>query len=629
MLNSTFGREELSRLTKSLPLWLREPDPEIYLSDNYIVIDDETTNIDKGSPVNPRNRLILTVARLGPKHPSYNGGHNRTLYFWGGEYEQAGLSQLVQDADFIVAHNLKREYGWLLRRGYDLRKLRGYCTQIAEYVLAGNIKKPLSLDATAKRYGFEGKHEYVTWCIHNGICPSEIPESLLQPYCEQDVDQTEKLFRQQRITLHELGLLPVCYQRNLITPCLTDLEFNGVQLDGDRVRERYTNIQRDFNAAIAALAGVYGEINWNSPKQVASLIYGRLGFTELRDGRGNELRTAGGKSKTDSKTIPLLRGTTKEQREFHKLYSPLYKLKKQAQNIKKLQACCESDDKGIMYAQFNQTVTRSHRLSSTGGRWKFQFHNFDRGFKSLFRARRQGWLVADADAPQLEFRVACYLGRDSAARALIESDGDVHKLTASVLGVDRQAAKSHTFKPLYGGESGTKRERAYYKAFRDAYPEVFKEQSRWVDTVLKRKELRIASGLLFYWPNTKMLSDGYVQNKASIFNYPVQSFATADIIPLSLVLLWYLMDGMKSFIVNTIHDSIIAEVSPDEVEKYKEYVEQAFTGEVLYDILDRLYKIKFDVPLGAGLKIAPFWGETKEEIKFKAKEETWQTRKQA
>src|SRR5207302_5590559 len=178
-----------------------------------------------------------------------------------------------------------------------------------------------------------------------------------------------------------------------------------------------------------------------------------------------------------------------------------------------------------VYASINQTVTDTHRLSSSGRRGGFQFHNFDRAFKPLFRARGAGSVMVEADAPQLEFRAAAFLGNDEVAKRDIIEGADIHAFTASILKTSRQNAKPHTFKPLYGGMSGTAAEKRYYAAFRAKYKGVYEEQTRWTWEVLNKKQLRIASGLIFYWPDTEISRSGYISNTSSIFNYPVQSFA--------------------------------------------------------------------------------------------------------
>jgi DNA polymerase family A len=134
----------------------------------------------------------------------------------------------------------------------------------------------------------------------------------------------------------------------------------------------------------------------------------------------------------------------------------------------------------------------------------------------------------------------------------------------------------------------------------------------WVREVVRTKKLRIPSGLEFSWPDTEVQRSGYITNTPSIFNYPVQSFATADIIPLVLVLVWHKIKGMQVMITNTIHDSIIAEVPPDEVERYRQILIESFTKDI-YWMLDKLYGYKFKVPLGVGIKFGSHWGVGQEE----------------
>ncbi|PWG73366.1 hypothetical protein DF186_23440, partial [Enterococcus hirae] len=62
--------------------FLEEPDPEIYLSDNYVVVDFETTNLEKGSPINPDNRIVLATWKCGKGEVKYK---------FGSEFEQEEL----------------------------------------------------------------------------------------------------------------------------------------------------------------------------------------------------------------------------------------------------------------------------------------------------------------------------------------------------------------------------------------------------------------------------------------------------------------------------------------------------------------------------------------------------------
>jgi DNA polymerase I-like protein with 3'-5' exonuclease and polymerase domains len=160
--------------------------------------------------------------------------------------------------------------------------------------------------------------------------------------------------------------------------------------------------------------------------------------------------------------------------------------------------------------------------------------------------------------------------------------------------------------------SGTDREREYYQAFKDKHKGITAAQGRWIDEVLKTKELVTVTGLRFYWPDTKVTRSGYVVNTTAICNYPVQSFATADIVPIGMVYQWHLMNAaeMRSFLVNTIHDSTIGEVAPGEHELYEEIANFSLTGAVV-EYLKVVYNIDFNVPLEAEIKIGKHWSDNK------------------
>lgn len=521
----------------------------------------------------------------------------------------------VEAADFLVAHHAKFELGWLARCGLDLRRVIPFCTQIAEYVIYGNRKAPggLSLDATLERRRIGRKMRYVSELIAAGVDPATISHDELQEYCERDVERTRRLFIQQRQGLYGRGsLLPrVFYGRCACTPMLADIETRGVQEDVTQVHIEHESASGVYRGAEEELSRYSKGVNWRSSKQVTELIYDTLGFSEVRDFRGRPVRTKGGKRSADEATLASLKASNPEQREFKRVYGRLVGVKREVQILAQMLGCANEDD-GRLYAQFNQTVTQNHRLSSTGGKWGLQFQNFPRGFKKLFRARHEGWVVVEGDCPQLEFRVAADMSHDPVARTDILGRVDVHALTSSVTGYSRQESKAHTFKPLYGGNSGPPRLVAYYEAFRQRYAGIYKCQMGWVHEVLRNKRLTIPSGLIFYWPDTEQLRSGYIVNTPSIFNYPVSSFATADIAQLSSLLVWHGIAGMSSFICNLVHDSEVMEVPKEELDKVKEIMIDCYTVKI-YDVLRRLFDYDFTLPLGVGIKAGEHWGEGAEE----------------
>lgn len=608
-------------------------DYEGYLRDDYIVCDFETTSRDKGNPSNPDNRIVLAVWRVGPQHESYNKNQDEgefkgrlhadservrgLFYDFGNQFEQSRLAYDIEQASFLVAHNAKFELGWLARAGIELRDLICWCTQIAEYNLQSNrhFDGGLGLDATLTRYGFENKLSYVRALIHGGVCPSEIDKHGLLAYCIRDVDQTERLFLRQRRELHNLSSTGLALQfgRCLQAPMLADIEQRGVTLDPTKVRTNRVASSTKYSRASERLEASFGALNWGSPKQVGELLYDKLEFAEALDYRGNPIRTPAGKRSASEKVISLLRATNDRQHDFLRLYKDLAGLQKELQYLESMNSACEEDN-GVLYASYNQTVTDTGRLSSSGGKWGIQFQNIPRHLKGLFRAREKTWQILDGDCPQLEFRVATDLGRDSTALEDILRRFDIHSLTASIIGCDRQQAKPHTFKPLYGGRSGPPRVRKYYNAFRERYKGIYNTQMSWVYHVLEHKFLDIPTGLRFYWPNCERVGD-YITFTPSIFNYPIQSFATADISQLSLLLVWHSLRGLDSYICNTVHDSGVLETPPEELDKVKALMVECYTSRI-YEVLEKLYAYRFTTPLGLGIKVGEYWGEAANEEKF-------------
>lgn len=597
-----------------LPRWLTTPDPLIYYSGNYVVLDFETTNLAKGNACIAENRLI---------HASWKcGNSNEVKEVYGSEYDMEELVSDIERANFFVAHNAKFELKWLARCGADLTKLLPYDTMIGEYVLAGNRKWKLGLGDISKKYGFGGKDPYVDLCMKGGVCPSEIPKSLLINRCRKDIRQTEEIFLEQLDKLHDAWLLPVMHTRCMFTPVLADMELRGMYVDEDRVVEEYNRLEKELNELNYRMEEATGGINPRSVPQMREFLYEVLKFKPLKV-RGQAVFG------TDTDTINQLKATNKRQREFLELKKEHAKVN--ALLTKSLQFLygVVKEQGGLFYAGFNQCVTKTHRLSSSGLPVKFdmydrpksvQFQNFPRQYKSLFKARNEGWMMGEIDGAQLEFRVAAFIGQDGQAMADIRDGTDIHSFTAQTITdagqpTDRQTAKAHTFKPLYGGTSGTEAEQAYYRAFKEKYSGVAAAQQSWLDTVVREKKLRLASGLLLYWPKCTIQKSGYITDQSQICNAPVQSLATAEMMPIAITYLWHRMkqEGMQSFLVNTIHDSAIGEVHPDEREKYAQVGAQAF-GEDCCRYLDIVYGLKWNVPMGAGVKIGNHWGEGEEVV---------------
>jgi DNA polymerase I len=600
-----------------LPFYLEDPGPHWYDQVPWLALDLETTNVEYGDPWLDQNRIVVGA----------NCGESRPKLVPSESYAGGGITC----PQVLVAHNAKFELGWLHRSGYDIKDILPWDTMIAEYVLAGNRKWALDLGSVCKRYGLPYKDPVIDSMMKGGVCPSEMPRHWLEARVLRDVETTYQLAKLQKIKLEAAGLMPVFFTRCITTPVLTLIEGEGMKLDADRVRTETDKQRLELLTLERELALTTGGINLNSPKQLGEYLYDKLGFSELTNRRGQPIRTAAGGRMTDSDTLAALKASTPEQRAF--LEQKQEHATASARLTKSLEFfadVCENHD-GVFRGRFNQCVTQTHRLSASGRPIKckdgkkrgVQFQNLPREYKKLFTAKKPKHVVIETDGAQLEFRVAGSLSKDDQILRDVTEGADIHRSTASaMLGIDeakvtdkqRTEAKADTFGPMYGRLFGTKKQLAYIEYFQLKYKALNDTQNAWVSEVLRTKQLRTATGLIFYFPEAKIRHDGAVEGRTNVFNYPIQSFATADIIPISLAYtFWTTRDYAK--LVNTVHDSVVAEVHEDDIGLYKSDSIDCW-GRQTYRYLDMVYGIKLHVPLGLGIKVASHWGDTKNEEKI-------------
>tara|TARA_B100000073_G_scaffold97580_1_gene77566 strand:+ start:3038 stop:4567 length:1530 start_codon:yes stop_codon:yes gene_type:complete len=265
------------------------------------------------------------------------------------------------------------------------------------------------------------------------------------------------------------------------------------------------------------------------------------------------------------------------------------------------------DSNGYIHPEFMQCVTATGRLSSRNP----NFQNMPRGntfaIRKVVESRFDGGYILEGDYSQLEFRVAGFLAKDKAVYRDVKEGTDVHSFTASIIGCDRQTAKAHTFKPLYGGVSGTSEQQKYYRTFKSKYSNVTSWQEDLQKQAVENKFIKLPSGREYAFPDAQWTRWGTATNATAICNYPVQGFATADLLPMALVLLDYNIRGhnLKSVICNTVHDSIVIDVHPDE---YKDCITLLkFSMQHIKSEAKRRYDIEYDMPVDIELKIGKNW----------------------
>ena len=272
---------------------------------------------------------------------------------------------------------------------------------------------------------------------------------------------------------------------------------------------------------------------------------------------------------------------------------------------------------GKLHVRLLQHRTATGRFSGADP----NMQNMPRGgtfpVKKVFVSRFEGGKILEADFAQLEFRAAAFLSQDEVAIEEVSTGFDVHSYTAKVITdagqpTSRQDAKAHTFAPLYGatGFGRTKAEAEYYTHFTDKYRGVAAWHSRLAKEAIETQKITTPSGREFAFPDVVRKASGRVSHFTQIKNYPVQSFATADIVPIALLHIDGLLKGMQSCIVNTVHDSIVIDVHPDEEQRVINIIDA--TNKALPELITARWGIIFNVPLLLEAKIGPNWLDTKD-----------------
>ena len=271
-----------------------------------------------------------------------------------------------------------------------------------------------------------------------------------------------------------------------------------------------------------------------------------------------------------------------------------------------------TNEKGFLHPKFMQAVTATGRLSSRDPNFQNQPRGKTFPIRKVVTSRFDGGKILEIDFAQLEFRTAVYLAQDKQGMEDIKNKIDVHQYTADIIGVSRQDAKAHTFKPLYGGVTGTEDEKRYYTKFLEKYKDIKTWHDKLQSEAIRYKRIKLPTGREYSFPYAERTPWGGSTYGTQIKNYPVQGFATADIVPLACINIYKLMKdkGVKSLLVNTVHDSIVADVYPGEEDVMSDIFNQG-TADVI-PALKQYYKIDFNVPLDTELKIGNNWLDMKE-----------------
>ncbi len=391
---------------------------------------------------------------------------------------------------------------------------------------------------------------------------------------------------------------------------LAEMEWTGVRIDSaelDAMSQRLTERLNELQRKCWDLAGV--EFNVGSPSQVGEVLFERLKI----DPKAKRTKTGAW-------------STTEEILEGYRASSPVVGLILEIRGLKKLLATyidalpkLINPRTGKIHTTFNQTVTATGRISSTNPNLQNIPIRTDEG-REIRRAfvADPGDLLMSADYSQIELRLMAELSGDPVMIEAFLSGEDIHRSTAAkiyhkpladVTDNERRHAKTANFGIIYGISAfGLSQRlaipRAEAKALIDGYlstyPRVKEYMNEAIEGARRDGYVSTVKGRRRYLPeinSRNAVVRGYAERNA--INAPLQGSA-ADIIKIAMIDITDRMTraGMRSRMILQVHDELVFNVVPDELETLTALVtssmENAYRG---------------TIPLSVGVGVGHNWLE--------------------
>lgn len=424
----------------------------------------------------------------------------------------------------------------------------------------------------------------------------------------EKLSQLRELFEIESEKLAEANMEKLYYDIELpLAGVLADMEKRGFLIDkkaltdfGGELGEKLAGLER----SIYELGG--REVNINSPKQLAELLYEDLGLPATKKTKTGMSTDAEALEKISylHPIVPMIL----EYRELSKLKSTY---------TDGLLPLIASD--GRIHTNFKMTVTATGRLSSAEPNLQNIPIRKELGsaLRKMFIAG-EGSCLIDADYSQIELRILAHVSGDKNMIEAFKSGEDIHRKTAAVVlgkeqkdvtAEERSSAKAVNFGIVYGISAfslagdihkSVKEAGDYINAYLGKYSAVkdYLEESKrlarsrgYAETIFGRRrpipELKSR--------NFNLRSFG----ERVAMNMPIQG-AAADIIKLAMVRAdsRFKREGLSARLILQVHDELIAECAKSEAEKASLILKEEMEGAV-----------GLAIPLTVDIKAGENWSE--------------------
>ena len=593
-MDKIYGITETAHLIKFLKAAIASPNP-------FIGLDSETTGLY------PRNGYVLGISL------SYERDHGAYIDSNCIDDEASELFQELFNKKIVVFHNakfdlafMKYHFKWNFPQ-YEDTMLLHYCIdenpgthglkQLAlQYTDYGDYEQPM--------YEWIDEYRKKTGVLKDDFTFDLIPFDIIKVYAAIDSIVTFLLYAKLKPAVTKNKKLNKVYNEILIpaSTFLTEIQDNGVPFDIERLKFAQREMQKSIDESIEELyrepkvrefeEAQGKEFNPNSVMQLRSFLFDYVGLTPVGK------KTSTGANSTDAEVLKELA----DQHHIPRLILNI-RQKSKIKNTYLDKIIPQLDRDGRLRTNFNIHGTTSGRLSSSGKLNLQQLPRDNSAVKGSIKAT-PGHKIVAVDLTTAEVYVAAVLSNDKELMGVFQSGGDFHSTIAKkvfnlpceisevkeLYPLLRQAAKAITFGIMYGAgpskiswqvTKDAKENGMDYVFTEDdakeaitAYFKQFKGLKAWIT---KNQEFISKNGYVYSYfgrkrrlPNV-LSTDGGIRSHAvrSGLNFLVQSPASDVNLLAAIDMQNYIKRwGMKARIFALVHDSILAEVPENEVDKY-------------------------------------------------------------
>jgi DNA polymerase-1 len=517
-----------------------------------------------------------------------------------------------------VNQNIKYDLLVLRQQGVQLAGLAGD-PMIADYLLHAG-ERSHNLQALSRAYL---QHEIIpiSDLIGKGkkqLRMDQVPPADVAIYAGEDADCAWRLCNVLEPELDRQGLQRLYEELEIpLIEVLAEMEFNGIRLDvprlqrlGEEMSQQLASIEQNIYKAAGRT------FNIASLKQLRQVMFEELQLPIKR-------RTGiTGEASTDQETLDWL---AEQGHELPRLLVEHRKLAKLKSTYVDALPALVNPQTGRIHASFNQTVAATGRLSSSDPNLQNVPIRTEEGgqIRQAF-VPAEGWVLLTADYSQVELRLLAHFSGDEELRRAFAEDRDIHAaVAAQVFGVEekdvtaamRRLAKTVNFGVIYGmSDFGLAqrlkipREEAerFITAYFARYPKVLHYQDRLLEEARRSGYVRTLLGRRRAFDATVLRPDSTYKQRSQAereaINMEIQGSA-ADLIKVAMLAIYRRLrrEGRQARLLLQIHDELVLEAPPAEVEAVGRLVAQEMTGALAPQL---------QVPLKVDVAAGPNWLDT-------------------